>query len=175
MMPRDVAGWDNARTFLATQHRSLLMSESRFNPSGPAKPMPPSSSTRGSIPAPSGPAKITAPPIQTHKPTDEELEPIGLVDEVDGASSEKKIQAFGIGIQHKTRQWKREVNQTGFGAVRMRSFHGRLSDQGLGYLDDAINEWLDENPEIEIKFVTSNVGVFEGKMREPALILNVWY
>ena len=35
--------------------------------------------------------------------------------------------------------------------------------------------WLDAHPEVEVKFVTSTVGIFEGKMREPALILNLWY
>jgi hypothetical protein len=37
-------------------------------------------------------------------------------------------------------------------------------------MDNQINEWLDANPEVEVKFVTSTVGVFEGKMREPALV-----
>jgi hypothetical protein len=38
-----------------------------------------------------------------------------------------------------------------------------------------INEWLDDHPEIEVKFVTQTVHVFEGKIREPALVMNVWY
>ena len=57
----------------------------------------------------------------------------------------------------------------------MKSFHGKYSDQGLQYLDDAVNEWLDAHPDVEVKFVTSTVGVFEGKIREPALVLNLWY
>ena len=63
----------------------------------------------------------------------------------------------------------------GTGACRVRSFHGRLSSQGLEYMDNQINEWLDHNPDVEVKFVSSVVGVFEGKMREPAIILNLWY
>jgi hypothetical protein len=27
-------------------------------------------------------------------------------------------------------------------------FHGRLSDDGLAYTDDKINEWLDNHPEV---------------------------
>jgi hypothetical protein len=42
-------------------------------------------------------------------------------------------------------------------------------------MDDKINEWLDGHPEIEIKNVTSTVGLYDGKIKEPALILNVWY
>ena len=61
------------------------------------------------------------------------------------------------------------------GAVRMKSFHGRLSDNGLEYLDNSVNEWLDAHPEVEVKFVTSTVGLYDGKIKELALILNVWY
>jgi len=31
---------------------------------------------------------------------------------------------------------------SGQGACRVRSFHGRLSDEGMAYMDDKINEWL---------------------------------
>jgi len=51
----------------------------------------------------------------------------------------------------------------------------QLSDQGLEYIDEAINVWLDEHPEIEVKFVTTNVGMFDGKFKDFALIINVWY
>ena len=42
-------------------------------------------------------------------------------------------------------------------------------------MDDKINEWLDAHPEIEVKFVTTAVGPYEGKIKEPALVMNVWY
>jgi hypothetical protein len=77
--------------------------------------------------------------------------------------------------KHRHHDWKRVPTNSGQGPVRMKSFHGKYSDQGLAYLDDAVNEWLDNHPEVEVKFVTSTVGLFEGKMREPALVLNVWY
>jgi hypothetical protein len=111
-------------------------------------------------------------PVQTA-----DLEPIGLVDEEPQAALEtaKKIKAFGIGGMEKKHEWKRQTNVTSSGAVRMRSFHGRLSDEGLTFMDDKINEWLDAHPEVEVKFVTSTVGTYEGKIREPALVLNVWY
>jgi hypothetical protein len=109
-------------------------------------------------------------------PAETGMEPIGLVDEP-GAAAEaaKKIKAFGVTGQQKSHNWKRTPATTGAGAVRVRSFHGRLSDQGLGFMDDQINEWLDAHPEVEVKFVTSSVGTYEGKIREPALVLNLWY
>jgi hypothetical protein len=64
---------------------------------------------------------------------------------------------------------------TGQGAVRVRSFHGRLSDEGMAFMDEKINDWLDAHPEIEVKIVTTTIGTFEGKIREPALVVNVWY
>jgi hypothetical protein len=112
------------------------------------------------------------PPLQ-----DINLDPIGLVDDEPRAALEtvKKIKAFGPTDTAKSHDWKRKANINGAGAVRMRSFHGRLSDEGLIFMDDKINEWLDAHPEVEVKFVTSTVGTYEGKIREPALILNLWY
>ena len=77
--------------------------------------------------------------------------------------------------QRKQHNWKRQPATTGTGACRVKSFRGKYSDQGLEHLDDTINEWLDAHPDVEIKFVTSTVDLFEGKVREPALVLNLWY
>lgn len=119
------------------------------------------------------------PPVAPSHPTtpsEPNLDTIGLVDEPAGiVETTKKIKAFGIAGQQKVHDWKRNATVSGTGAVRVRSFHGRLSDQGLGFMDDQINEWIDSHPEVEIKFVTSSVGTYEGKIREPALILNLWY
>jgi hypothetical protein len=105
------------------------------------------------------------------------LDPIGLVEEPSNLATEtaKKIKAFGVTGTQKTHDWKRKCSVNGTGACRVRSFHGRLSDQGLGFMDDQINEWLDSHPEVEVKLVTSTVGQYEGKIREPALVLNLWY
>ena len=88
-----------------------------------------------------------------------------------------KIKAFGVGMSDKAHltKFNRQPTVNGFGACRVRTFHGRLSDEGLAYMDDKINEWLDTHPEIEVKFTTSTVGLYDGKMKEPALILNVWF
>jgi hypothetical protein len=95
-------------------------------------------------------------------------------DAVQAAPSVKKIK-FGADGHLTKRAYARKPTTTGQGACRVRTFHGKLSDQGLEYLDDAINHFLDEHPEIEIKFVTSNVGMFDGKFKDIAMIVNVWY
>jgi hypothetical protein len=128
-------------------------------------------------PQPAGGPKVAAPPQTSPEPL--ELEPLEVVEvedtQEDSSNVTSKIRAFGVGASHVSKEFNRAPVKTGTGACRVKSFHGKLSDQGLGYLDDAINEWLDKHPEVELKFVTSSVGVFEGKIREPALILNLWY
>jgi hypothetical protein len=119
--------------------------------------------------------KVGALPTQNNKVDEAELDPIGLVEEIGAETEERKIKAFGVVGAQRAREWKRKPTVTGQGAVRLKSFHGKLSDQGMQYIDDAVNEWLDAHPEVEVKFVTSTVGQFEGKIREPALILNLWY
>ena len=111
------------------------------------------------------------------KASELELDPIELIDEPPLAAPPlaKKIKAFGVDSGRHHHDYKRPLVQTGQGASRVRSFHGKYSEQGLEYLDNAINEWLDNHPEIEVKFVTSTVMTFEGKIREPAIVLNVWY
>jgi hypothetical protein len=125
------------------------------------------------------------PVLKRPSPENDGLDPIALVedDELEvleenaatPAHAPKKIIAFGEEAHHKKHEWKRKTTCNGTGACRVKTFHGKYSDQGMNYLDDAINEWLDNHPDVEIKFVTSTVATFEGKIREPALVLNVWY
>jgi hypothetical protein len=161
-------------------------------------------------PAPPAPAHAPPPrpgiapmPTGLRAPSEDELEPIELVDEEpelaapvapsgptqlrsqqqgsvqqqpqQHSAAPKKIVALGADAHRAHHDWKRVPVKTGTGACRVRSFHGKYSEQGLEYLDNAINEWLDGHPEVEVKFVTSTVMTFEGKIREPALVLNVWY
>ncbi len=105
-------------------------------------------------------------------------EPLLLVEEagVDAvAEHQKKIRSYDEAAKHRHHEWKRQLHASQNGATRVKSFHGKYSDQGLAFLDDSINEWLDNNPEVDVKFVTSTVGMFDGKVKEPALVLNVWY
>jgi hypothetical protein len=138
---------------------------------------PPPSSIRPGMSASQVRNAVVAP--QTLPPSAGDLEPISLVEEEANAAvaapAPKRIQAFGGDFVTRNRQWKRQLTKSGTGATRVKSFHGKYSDQGLEYLDTAINDWLDSNADVEVKFVTSTVMTFEGKVREPALVLNVWY
>jgi hypothetical protein len=107
-------------------------------------------------------------------------EALSLVEESapqSGAPTQSKIHGFSStgGGKQFADAFKRKTNVLGTGAIRVKSFHGRLSEQGLDYLDHAINEWLDNHADIEIKNISSSVGMFDGKMKEPAVILNLWY
>jgi hypothetical protein len=146
-------------------------------PAIPAQPRPipgqPHHSQQGA-----GGAKVAGVPIQAMPKDDHSLDPISLVDDFDASSDTaptSKIKAFGVAGMHQEKGYKRKTYATGQGACRVRSFHGRLSDEGMAYMDDKINEWLDSHPEIEVKIVTTSIGQYEGKIKEPALVLNVWY
>jgi len=56
----------------------------------------------------------------------------------------------------------------------VRTFHAKITEDALAYLDQTINEWLDENPQYEVKFVSSTVGILSGKLKEPALLCQIW-
>ena len=70
---------------------------------------------------------------------------------------------------------KRPLQQSGQGATRVRTFHARLSNSAMTFLDNQINEWVDQDENIEIKFTNITVGMVEGKKTEPHLIITVWY
>jgi hypothetical protein len=125
------------------------------------------------------------PPVPGARPAPAADEPLTLVEDAEelleveptpasSTPAPSKIK-FGPDVGHKKHEWKRQPIVTGTGACRVKSFHAKYSEQGVEHLDDMINEWLDNHPEIEVKFVTQTVHVFEGKIREPALVMNVWY
>jgi len=105
----------------------------------------------------------------------EALEPIRLVDV--GEERATAVKAFGSGAARKARrdiQFNRPLNVTGQGATRCRIFSSRIAVNPLEYMESQINEWLDAD-QIEIKHVGHVVGVMEGKVSEPNLIVMVWY
>jgi hypothetical protein len=82
-------------------------------------------------------------------------------------------QRLGAGV--KTEEgWSRAPTVTGAGAVHVKSFHCKLGGDSLEYLDKQINEWLDAHPGYEVKFVSATVGEWQGKLKEPNLIVQVW-
>jgi hypothetical protein len=106
-------------------------------------------------------------------------EPLELVEEeakaVTAEPPKSKIHGITSAAALAQHSYKRPTHSNKTGAVRMRTFHCRLSEQGVEYLDQIINDWLESHPEVEVKFVTSTIGMWDGKLKEPTLILNVWY
>jgi hypothetical protein len=107
-----------------------------------------------------------------------DLEPIELIEEETAEATEpSKITTFetnSVLVQRDKRRYKRSLSQ-GAGATRIRVFHAKLGDQAMSHMEELINEWIDESPDIEIKFTSTTVGVVEGKRSEPHLIVTVWY
>jgi hypothetical protein len=104
--------------------------------------------------------------------------PAGAVGTIgpDGQEVRPKIQQFAqaLGAKNREDNWKRKPNANGTGATHVKSFHCKLADDSLAFMDQQINSWLDEHPEVEVKFVTSSIGEWQGKIKEPGLIVNVW-
>lgn len=122
---------------------------------------------------PAAPAPAAPPPLPTRRDDASEEEPISLVEETGGAA---KIQTFGqVKVRQERKQFKRKPAVTGQGACRVRTFHSKIQAESIEFMDNAINEWLDDNPDIEVKFVTTSIGTMAGKFPEPNIILNVWY
>jgi len=96
---------------------------------------------------------------------------IELSDDTD--STDRKIQTFGPTERHESK-WNRTPNTTGQGAIHVKTFVSKLRLDAIEHLDQMVNEWLDENPQYEVKFVTSGVGELTGKTKEAAMFLNVW-
>ena len=71
--------------------------------------------------------------------------------------------------------FRRSLNTTGQGATRVRTFHTKLNDTAIRFMDQQIAEWIDSDDSIEVKVCSTTVGVVEGKRSEPHLIVTVWY
>jgi hypothetical protein len=123
-----------------------------------------------------GPAKIAPMPTMP-KPAQNDDDAIALIEDgEDAVTLHKKIKAFGPDAGVQKHDWKRALTPHAQGGpTRVRTFHAKLSDQGLEHLDNLINHFLDDHPEVDVKNITSNVGMFDGKFKDFALIINVWY
>jgi hypothetical protein len=107
-------------------------------------------------------------------PTAKDAEPLPVATGVGQvAAASKKITPLGKEKRHEE-QWSRTPNTTGSGAIHVRTFHAKITEDALTYMDQVINEWLDAHPQYEVKFVSSTVGIMSGKLKEPALLCQVW-
>ena len=86
----------------------------------------------------------------------------------------KKIKAFDQQKRHED-TWSRSPNTTGHGAIHVQTFFAKLTDDSVKYMDQSINEWLDQHPQYEVKFVNSSIGTMRGKGgHQDVMICQVW-
>ncbi|MEM7228080.1 MAG: hypothetical protein AAF432_04615 [Planctomycetota bacterium] len=101
--------------------------------------------------------------------------PVPIVESTNPLMGGKKmIRSIGEKQNRHEDEWARTPNTTGAGAIHVKTFHSKLTDDALRYMDQCINEWLDAHPQYEVKFVNSSVGILTGKLKEPHLICQVW-
>ena len=108
------------------------------------------------------------------------LEPMQGANDAGGSdvTASSKIRTFESSstLNRDTRaDLKRPLNISGKGATRVRTFHTKLNDGAFAFLDGQINEWIDSNDNIEVKFCNTTIGVVEAKRSEPHVIMTVWY
>jgi hypothetical protein len=108
--------------------------------------------------------------------------PLALVEEDEKprvvAGPSKQIHGFSgseMTTQFAERQYQRPLLKGTRAATRCRTFHCKLTDTSFQHLNEQINEWVDEQEDVEIKFALSNIGVVEGKHADPHLIVTIFY
>lgn len=82
---------------------------------------------------------------------------------------------FGATALTTAHKFKRHPHHDELGAIRCRIFHAKLNEGALKFMQDQINEWIDDNADITVKHVGTNVGIVEGKSPEPHLVVTVFY
>ena len=102
-------------------------------------------------------------------------------EEVDPSKPSTSIHTFGGGVgapgtaAMTERDWQRPLLGDSRNARRCRTFHCKRTDGSFAHLNEQINEWVDAQDDIEIKFALSNIGVVEGKHADPHLIVTIFY
>ena len=104
---------------------------------------------------------------------EDDLSPIEM-SEATNNSGKSMIQMFGPERKPHDEHWNRTPNITGRGAIHVKTFVAKLRLDAIDHLDEQVNQWLDNHPEYEVKFVTTTVGKLIGKIPEQAIFMNVW-
>jgi hypothetical protein len=145
---------------------------------GPLRhPLPPGYS--GPVPTPPE-DENTPEPVEEELSLDDtlplDLSPAETAKPVAQSEGSSKIRTFEqkLGGKKHEDNWNRTPNATGTGAIHVKSFHCKLTGDSLDFLDQQVNEWLDAHPQYEVKYVTTAIGTWTGKLKEPNLIVNVW-
>lgn len=82
---------------------------------------------------------------------------------------------LGAASEWNESKYTRPLDPKAVAATRCRTFHCKLNDAAAEFMNNAVNEWTDANPDITIKFATSSIGIFEGKSAAQNLIVTVFY
>jgi hypothetical protein len=94
---------------------------------------------------------------------------------VDAGEGTKASKITFSSVKRHEDTWNRTPNTPGTGAIHVHTFRAKLSDDGVGYLDQQINEWLDAHPQYEVKIVNTAIGEWSTKLgKEPGIIVSVW-
>jgi hypothetical protein len=89
-------------------------------------------------------------------------------------AGDARFRAIGVKARRHEDSWSRTPNATGTGAIHVRTFMSKLTEDGFHALDARVNEWLDAHPQYEVKFVNTSIGTVTGKSKEAQLICQVW-
>jgi hypothetical protein len=57
----------------------------------------------------------------------------------------------------------------------MKTFFTKLHPGALQFLDEQISNWLEKNPQVDIKHTNITTGEVQAKKTEPNIIITVWY
>lgn len=57
----------------------------------------------------------------------------------------------------------------------VKTFFTKLHPGALEFLDDLVNDWLKDHPEVRIKHTNVTTGEVQAKKTEPNIIICVWY
>jgi len=133
-------------------------------PDSPANPAPPPKIRFNNAP--------TIEPASEDEPANTESTQTAPIAGISAAGS-AKIKTFEKKDNHEER-FLREPDKASPGATHVRTFHSKLNNESLAYMDEQINNWLAKHPEVEVKFTNSTVGIYSGKTKELAVICQVW-
>lgn len=118
---------------------------------------------------------------ENYEPPDVDLSPVAVDAERSSSPGSTQIRSYsddtlsgGVNLADES-HYQHPPEPKARYAKRCRTFHAKLNEGAVGYMNEQINSWTDNNPDITIKFATSTIGVYEGKHNDPHLIITVFY
>lgn len=109
---------------------------------------------------------------------DEEVSVELLEDDSDNAAParpKKSEISYDRSQARKEFDFRRPLDNAAPGATRCRIFHCRITDPSMRNMEEQINEWIDSQDDVRVKFSTTTVGNIDGKSNDPHLIMTIYY